>query len=229
MDRHQEFRECRKCHEVFPKTAEHFVPLKNKPKNWHGWSAECRSCRNLRFKPYYEKNREKLIATKSTSARRATEAGAEKAREWARNQKRRELIDPIKREEHNARGRKWRADNPEKARQFKHNQAPYKLERVMRRYVRERHATPAWADHEKIDAIYAIAEFLTRATGIEHQIDYPILGKTSCGLHVHQNMRVITAKANQTKGNRAPSPALDLASRETIIWRRRQQSQALPI
>lgn len=63
---------------------------------------------------------------------------------------------------------------------------------------------PVWSDQQKIETIYAIADFLTEQTGIEHQVDhvYPLKGKTVCGLHVHDNMRVITALANQRKGNR---------------------------
>jgi hypothetical protein len=63
---------------------------------------------------------------------------------------------------------------------------------------------PTWADQRKIETIYAIADFLTDRTGIDHQVDhvYPLKGKTMCGLHTHHNMRVITALDNQRKGNR---------------------------
>ena len=205
--------QCAKCGETFPQTEEFFVRLKKKRSDgtvWEGWAAECRPCRNLRFGPYYEKNQEKLIAraVESTKAARATEAGKLKAREWAREGKRRELADPVKRDEHNARGRKWRADNPDKAKLFKHMQKPYRAQRVMKRYARKVHATPAWADQRKIETIYAIADFLTKRTGIPYQVDhyYPIMGKTSCGLHTEANLRVIPAKANQAKGNREPTP-----------------------
>jgi hypothetical protein len=74
----------------------------------------------------------------------------------------------------------------------------------MKRYARKVNATPAWADQRKIETIYAIADFLTRHTDIEYQVDhiFPIMGKAACGLHVPENMRVITALANQQKGNR---------------------------
>ncbi len=197
---------CRACGGDFPATPEYFVPLK--VKGWRGLSSECRPCRNLRFKPYYAAHRERLVAKAAahTKAFRATEAGKVKDREQARNRARRMLADPIKREAHVARNRQWVKDNPERAAQFKHAQKPYRAERVMRRYARQQHATPAWADHEKIATIYAIAAFLTEATGVEHQVDhyYPIMGRLSCGLHVHQNMRVITGQANRSKGNRHP-------------------------
>ena len=45
--------QCRKCRKVFPQTAKHFVLIKVKARNWQGWSAECRTCRNKRFRDWY--------------------------------------------------------------------------------------------------------------------------------------------------------------------------------
>lgn len=110
----------------------------------------------------------------------------------------------------NARFRAFYADNREKqiARAVDYIKAKpeAKRSRDMVRYARRsKHiGAPAWADHRKIETIYAIATFLTKHTGVEYQVDhvYPLFGKTSCGLHVHENLRVITAAANQAKGNR---------------------------
>lgn len=199
-------RRCTKCGEEFPATSEFFVVVRNKKLGWSGLATECRPCRNLRYKPYYKKNRAKLIAraTARSVAFRATEVGAEKNREWSREQKRRELSDPTKRKEHVERAKKWRHANPDKVKLFKHMQKPLRAQRTMKRYARKVNATPAWADQRKIETIYAIANFLTQRTGVRYQVDhvYPIMGKTSCGLHVPENMRVVTATANQQKGNR---------------------------
>jgi hypothetical protein len=71
-----------------------------------------------------------------------------------------------------------------------------------RTIVREQ--TPAWADKSKIRTIYALAQKLTRETGIEHHVDHiiPLKGKTVCGLHVENNLRVIPATENLKKNNR---------------------------
>lgn len=77
-------------------------------------------------------------------------------------------------------------------------------------------ASPAWRDRQKIKAIYAEARRLTKDTGVQHHVDhhYPLQGKLCCGLHVHQNLRILTAAANQRKRAGHPldeSPALLLA------------------
>lgn len=64
--------------------------------------------------------------------------------------------------------------------------------------------TPAWADREKIREIYRTAQYLTETTGIPHHVDHeiPLHGKAVSGLHIETNLRVIPARANQSKGNR---------------------------
>lgn len=82
-----------------------------------------------------------------------------------------------------------------------------------RRYAMQMQASPKWRDKAKIRAIYAEAERKTKETGIVHHVDhiYPLQGVISCGLHVPQNLRVITKLANCTKSNDHPlheSPAM---------------------
>lgn len=68
-------------------------------------------------------------------------------------------------------------------------------------------ATPPWADLDAIGRIYEAARIETLRTGIPHEVDhyYPLKGKNSCGLHVEWNLRIITAGANRSKGNREPA------------------------
>lgn len=68
---------------------------------------------------------------------------------------------------------------------------------------------PAWADLAKLVGFYVEALQRTRETGIAHEVDhyYPLLGETVCGLHVPLNVRVISAAANASKGNRLPDDA----------------------
>lgn len=80
-------------------------------------------------------------------------------------------------------------------------------------------AKVSWRDHAKIREIYKHAELLTAATGIPHSVDhfYPVQGALCCGLHVHENLRVITQEENIRKSNSMPleeSPALVMAIEE---------------
>lgn len=64
-----------------------------------------------------------------------------------------------------------------------------------------RRATPEWANWQEIAQIYDDSTALTKETGIQHHVDHicPVQGKTICGLHIHQNMRIIPATENVKK------------------------------
>jgi hypothetical protein len=63
---------------------------------------------------------------------------------------------------------------------------------------------PPWADREAIRAIYKRARDLTEQTGVPHHVDHvlPLRGKRVSGLHVHQNLQIITGAENGRKHNR---------------------------
>lgn len=68
-------------------------------------------------------------------------------------------------------------------------------------------ATPSWlsdAQKKQIEDIYAERDIMVIETGKQHHVDHiiPLRGKNVCGLHVPQNLQVVTAQENLTKGNR---------------------------
>lgn len=65
-------------------------------------------------------------------------------------------------------------------------------------------ATPKWADKEKIKEIYRTAVELEATTGLKYHVDHiiPLKGKDICGLHVHNNLRVIPEQENLKKKNK---------------------------
>lgn len=87
---------------------------------------------------------------------------------------------------------------------------------IKRRQRMEAIAKPDWRDLAEIRRIYKEAREKTKATGIVHHVDhyYPIQGDWCCGLHVHQNLRVLPMSENCSKNNGHPmenSPALQAA------------------
>lgn len=64
--------------------------------------------------------------------------------------------------------------------------------------------TPAWADEGRIRAIYGQAQALTAATGVMHHVDHviPLQGELVSGLHVPENMQVLTGVENSRKRNK---------------------------
>lgn len=80
-----------------------------------------------------------------------------------------------------------------------------KSENYRKYYAARKQATPKWADLEKIEAIYAECKALNKKAGrkkyaVDHVI--PLRGKNVCGLHVHDNLQILTKLANRKKSNK---------------------------
>jgi hypothetical protein len=82
--------------------------------------------------------------------------------------------------------------------------SPSRLASSARRRAESLNRCPAWADHDAILQVYAVAVRLTAETDTPHHVDhfFPLRGKTVSGLHVHQNLRALPALENLKKGNR---------------------------
>lgn len=76
--------------------------------------------------------------------------------------------------------------------------------------ARALNAVPAWYDVDKVREFYRQAHELTKQTGVPHEVDHivPLCGMDGhgtqivCGLHVQDNLQVITKDHNVEKGDR---------------------------
>lgn len=90
--------------------------------------------------------------------------------------------------------RRWAKSNPDKTNA---NRA--------RRRATKKNATPFWANQEEIKRFYAASKKFEQLTGIIHHVDhiYPLKSDFLCGLHVENNLQVLTAEKNIFKHNRS--------------------------
>ena len=93
--------------------------------------------------------------------------------------------------------KKWRKANPEKV-------SLWKYRGEAKRRARKLNATVKWSDSVKIGIIYDEARRLTKETGMPHNVDHiiPLVNNSVSGLHVHNNLQILTAMENRIKGNK---------------------------
>lgn len=106
----------------------------------------------------------------------------------------------------------WKRRNPDKVREssrkagkkWAKNNKGKRNAIDMRRKAGLIKRTPIWADLSKIKFFYIEAERLTKETGVAHEVDHiiPLQGRYISGLHVHNNLQILTRSKNRSKGNK---------------------------
>lgn len=167
--------------------------LKTCRKGLHQYPAdqrECTQCKKQRERRWREQNRTQDLQRKRIWREQNLERRREYSLQWRKHNsnKTKQYI------------RIWRENNRDK-------------ERIRSGYrrARQKQATPAWANHAEINAIYAEAARLEKETGISHHVDhiYPLASPYLCGLHVAENLQIIPAVDNMSKSNRSWPGQLD--------------------
>lgn len=177
------------------------------------WGADNQERKLTAAKIYREGNKEKVVEAarlwrienpeaNAESLRKYRESNREKINEAARLY-RAENPDKVKEarktfyekniEECREANRRWRLNNPDKRAAAG---AKYRAASLT--------ATPVWADHEAIEALYEKAAFLTALHGVPFHVDHivPLQSTIVCGLHCEFNLQVMKGTDNASKGNR---------------------------
>ena len=107
---------------------------------------------------------------------------------------------------------RWRKKNREKLRLYKArwekaNPEKHKASRAActaRRAAAKKNATPHWADQKLISTYYRLARVMSDICGEAYEVDHvvPLRGRTVCGLHVQDNLQILTARENMSKNNK---------------------------
>lgn len=89
-------------------------------------------------------------------------------------------------------GKRWRENNQDRCRHY-----------VRARQASHQNATPAWVSLDDVLEFYANADYISRLTGIPHEVDHvvPLKNSNVCGLHVPWNLQLLTRDENRKKSN----------------------------
>lgn len=183
---------CNNCKEL--KNVSEFNKDKSKKDGLHTF---CKNCRRKKNREYAAKNRE---------------AAQKRAKEWYANNKERANKSSKKWREANkekmkAYKDKWNRENKEHkkklSRKWKKENSHKVLAATRARQAAKLKATPAWANKEAIDFVYYAAKTIEKVYGTKWHVDHiiPLRGKTVCGLHVENNLQLLTPKQNLSKSN----------------------------
>lgn len=175
---------CKTCGQARPAFEFYLHKSTGKPR------AHCKPCLYANQRDYAARNPNVMKAVAMAAARRYRVKHPEKVSAgfaaWRESRK----------GELNERAAQWRDANRGTVNHYK-----------AKRRALSRLATPAWADLDKIKAIYAEAKASGRV--VDH--DVPLRGKSVCGLHVEHNLRLLTRQENARKYNKH-----DLG--QEIVW-----------
>ena len=155
------------------KPTDQFGIGKGRPDGLRPW---CKSCHNATNKAWRDKNRTYY--------------------------KDRHANDPERRKVYDA---KYKDKNPNYIKEYYERNRELFVGYVTKRRKRAAIAIPKWADRKKMRLVYKLASNLNKFHGYEkYHVDHivPLQGKLVTGLHVHNNLRIITAKANKEKKNK---------------------------
>ena len=159
-----------------------------------------------------EKLKEKCVANKEKIAEYGKayrlankEKIAERTKDWrAVNKEKRTEAQKVRKKEYD---KAYRSANKEQtldyAKTYYQDNKDIMGAKTAKRRAAKLERTVAWSDADAIKSLYTEAHRLTAETGEQHHVDHiiPLQGVLVSGLHVENNLQVLTAYANLSKSN----------------------------
>lgn len=199
---------CNGCHGEF-----YLSDFYRKGDTYDGLTSRCKSCIKQSKKRYYEAHRSKILERHAkwySENREDLRAKAKAKYSPEKNRQQCKAYYESNKEKVRQINDNWSAANTDKVREYSLNYGK-----------RNRHIRNAWASKRRAAMKQAygwnieltdfvaqeaqwVARELSASTGISHHVDHiiPINGENVSGLHVWNNLRVITAIENQRKSNK---------------------------
>jgi hypothetical protein len=218
-------KKCTKCKEHKPLTE--FGKDKTRS---DGLQYSCRACTKLTNKEWYLANKDRRLITIERYRQENPEAVKQRKLAWQEANKEhikavQKMYDEANKEAQKEYRARWHQENKErnmakkkawyaankeklaekykaKAKEWRIKNRPLIAAHSTARRAKIVGATPLWADIDAIKDFYIAASAFKLYTGQEYHVDHivPIKGKTVCGLHVQNNLQLLLAKDNQSKG-----------------------------
>lgn len=148
------------------------------------WRESHREEDAARTSRYRAANKEKVYESSKKSAKKWRENNPDLAKERTRQSNARWVANPANKAKKKQITNEWVATHPE-----------WRSEKTRQRRKMVRQATPLWADHELIELVYAEAKH--RGLTVDHCV--PIQSTVVCGLHVHNNLQLMSVEDNSRK------------------------------
>lgn len=160
-----------------------------------GKGSRCKLCARLKAKEWREENPKRFSEAKKKCYLRKREQYLERDRENQQKNK----------DRYYARQKRWREENKDHVKlrasnyQKNNKEVTKRISEKRSKALKER--TPAWSDIETINLYKQTRASLSKATGLDYQVDHiiPLQGDTVSGLHVPENLQIITARKNRGK------------------------------
>lgn len=195
---------CTKCKAEKP--LDQFQKDSHKP---DGLRPACKECANAALRDYRHRNPEKIKAQKKEYWDRHGEKYAPRRKEYYEKNKERETAMALKyyrenRDKCRELSRQWKKDNPEKRKDYREEHRAELLESGAKRRALKHNAMPSWANRKYIKLFYQMAREEAERTGKPVHVDHiiPVVSDFVCGLHCEDNLQLMFAGPNLSKGNR---------------------------